>query len=116
MDTSTTDPEKKLTDNARLKKLEQQQEKIRAAIAREKAKLADQARKDDTRRKILAGALILTEAEKDSALRTRLHALLEAQLTRADDRALFDLAPLPAPGNENGTVRLVYENPDIESA
>ncbi len=101
MDTDDTTNGKKLTDNLRLKKLEQQQEKIRAAIAREKAKLADQSRKDDTRRKILAGATILTEAEKDSALRNRLYALLDSTLVRPDDRALFGFDPLPSPSNES---------------
>ncbi len=99
---------KKLSKNSRLKKLEQQHEKIRLALARERSKLAHEARRNDTRRKILVGALILTEAEKDSALHARLFALLESQLTRSDDRFLFGFDPLPSPGNEN--------KPDTEKA
>ena len=45
--------------------------------------------------------LALTEAEKDPALHARLYELLDSNLTRSDDRALFGFAPLPSPGNEN---------------
>lgn len=87
----------------RLKKLEQQQERLRLAIQRERHKLAGQERRDDTRRKILVGALILAEAEQDLAMKTRLDALLRKHLTRNDDRALFGLDPLP--GNRNDTAK-----------
>ena len=58
-------------------------------------------RSDDTRRKILVGAAILAKVERGEWPQDKLLALLNASLTRADDRALFDLpataaAPQPA--------------------
>lgn len=48
-------------------------------------------RADDTRRKILAGALVLDMMEKDEQTREKFIRRLDQYLTRADDRALFDL-------------------------
>ena len=80
----------------RLEKLKEQRETIAARIRREQAKARTRERKDDTRRKILAGAVVLERADKDAALKTQLDALLARFLVRDDDRALFGLAPLPA--------------------
>lgn len=52
-------------------------------------------RKEDTRRKILAGAAVLDEAETNIAYKNALYELLERFLTRPDDRALFGLPPQP---------------------
>jgi large subunit ribosomal protein L7/L12 len=49
----------------------------------------------DTRRKILAGALILDIIAKDEAAKNKFMPQLDKYLTRADDRALFNLNPLP---------------------
>lgn len=78
----------------RLTKLEQQRQKLQAAIRREKLKLEGTERKKDTRRKILVGATMLTEAEKDPSLKERIQYRLNATLQRDDDRALFGLKPL----------------------
>jgi hypothetical protein len=51
-------------------------------------------RRLDTRRKILAGALVLTE--EDPAIKAWLHRTVEKVLTRNDERALFGLPLLPA--------------------
>lgn len=48
----------------------------------------------DTRRKILAGALILDVIYKDEAAKNKFMPQLDKYLTRADDRALFNLNPL----------------------
>ena len=48
-------------------------------------------RSDDTRRKILAGALVLDMMERDEQTRAKFLDRLDKYLTRADDRALFDL-------------------------
>ena len=48
-------------------------------------------RADDTRRKILAGALVLDMMERDEQTRAKFLDRLDKYLTRADDRALFDL-------------------------
>lgn len=79
----------------RLETLKQKQQALADQIRREKKKLAEQERQRETRRKILIGAILQKEAEKDEALAQRIHALLKSNLTRADDRALFELEPLP---------------------
>jgi hypothetical protein len=52
-------------------------------------------RSNDTRRKILAGAMTLEISERDEEARQRFIKQMDKYLTRADDRALFDLPPLP---------------------
>ena len=76
----------------RLKQLEVRKTR---AEARKRSLLARRARKDDTRRKILAGALVLTRVEQGKISEAEFRLWLEAGLTRADDRALFGLPALP---------------------
>ena len=52
-------------------------------------------RKVNTRRKILVGACILAKVERKEWPENQLRDMLDAELTRADDRALFDLPALP---------------------
>ena len=52
---------------------------------------AKQARRDETRRKILIGATILAKIERREFDRKKLEAMLDEALTRKDDRALFGL-------------------------
>ena len=49
-------------------------------------------RRQDTRRKVLVGAVILARVERGEWPRDKLLALLDSHLTRADDRALFGLS------------------------
>jgi hypothetical protein len=86
---------------SRLEKLLEQREAVNARIRREQTKTQTQQRKDDTRRKILAGAAVLDRAEKDAASKGELHRLLAGFLVRDDDRALFGLAPLPGGAGAN---------------
>jgi hypothetical protein len=51
-----------------------------------------QARRADTQRKILVGAILLARAERGKMDEKPLKALLDKALPRADDRALFGLA------------------------
>jgi hypothetical protein len=76
----------------KIEQLKQQRERITKAIRAEENKLKDKERKDDTRRKILVGALIMTEAENDPALKSRIEQLLKDKLERNDDRALFNIS------------------------
>ncbi len=62
---------------------------LKRAEQHEKAK----SRKDETRRKILAGSLVLDRMEKDEAFATKFRGDLDRFLTRDIDRALFDLKP-----------------------
>ena len=54
-------------------------------------------RSEDTRRKILVGALILARVERGEWPQEKLLAMLDAALTRDDDRALFDLPAIQSP-------------------
>lgn len=92
-------PEQRLAElNEQQAKVEAQLKQKRAAILRQKqqqqAKITNAKRKADTRRKVLAGAAVLSLAETDERQQKQLTALLGRFLTRDDDRALFDLPPL----------------------
>jgi hypothetical protein len=50
-----------------------------------------QARRDETRRKILIGAVILAKIERGEFDEKKLKAMLASTLTRQDDRELFGL-------------------------
>lgn len=54
-----------------------------------------QARRLDTRRKVIAGGLALKHMEFDGRYALALKALIDEYVTRDDERALFDLPPLP---------------------
>jgi len=90
-----------MTDTAKLVKLKQQQEKIARKIRSEKTRISKQTRADDTRRKILDGALIRNEAAHNSDVQALLDRLRSQYLTKPQDRALFGLPPLPE--NENAS-------------
>jgi hypothetical protein len=59
--------------------------------ARKRTEESKRKRTDDTRRKILVGAAILAKVERGEWPQARLMDMLNATLTRPDDRALFDL-------------------------
>ncbi|PHV13552.1 mobilization protein [Janthinobacterium sp. BJB303] len=82
-----------------LKALKQKQEAMKRAAETKKS------RADDTRRKILIGAMLLDQMEKNEAMKKNIMGQLDAFLTRPDDRALFDMgASAPAaPQPHNGT-------------
>lgn len=75
----------------KLEQLKVQRDKIET---RKLSKVLKGQRADDTRRKILAGSLVLDMMERDESTRQRFMDRLDKYLTRADDRALFDL-PVP---------------------
>lgn len=77
----------------RLEKLLAKREEMNAKIRREQLRDRSRQRRLDTRRKILAGALVLTE--EDPAIQSWLARTIAKALTRDDERALFGLAPLP---------------------
>ncbi len=78
---------------AKLNKLIAQKKSLEARIAKEKAKAKQQERKDDTRRKILVGAVVLKHMEHDVSFKHNIEHLLEAQLVKTVDRDLFGIAP-----------------------
>lgn len=82
---------------AYLQKLKEQQEKIKDRIQAVEAREKVQARKQDTRRKILIGSYYLEQAIKNNTM-DDLNKVMDDFLTRDSDRLLFDL---PLKGNSN---------------
>jgi hypothetical protein len=72
----------------RLKKLKTQHQRV---AMRQRSRDSRQQRRDDTRRKILVGAIVLDKVEQGEIRRAQLMGWLDGELTRADDRALFEL-------------------------
>ena len=72
----------------KLKQLKAQKQQIEA---RKRSAAAKITRQQDTRRKVLAGAMILEMMERDENTRQRFMQRLDSYLTRPDDRALFGL-------------------------
>ena len=77
--------------DAQQKKLAQLKARKQRIEQREKSKLQGLARKQDTRRKVLAGALLLEEMDKDPESQKLWLGKLSGFLVRPDDRALFGL-------------------------
>ena len=86
-------------------KLKQEKAKKQQIEVCKRVALAKVSRQQDTRRKILIGAAILTKVERGEWPKDKLLAMLDVTLTHADDQTLFDLqAPATEPafldGNE----------------
>lgn len=71
--------------------LDQRIAEAESRLTRLKQAQASEARKIDTRRKILAGALVLAHATCNEEWGAQLRALLDSNLTTDRDRALFGL-------------------------
>jgi hypothetical protein len=72
----------------RLTQLKLRQQRI---DARKRAIEAQRERKAETRRRVLVGALVLAKVRDGELDPNLLRGWLDSTLTRADDRALFDL-------------------------
>ncbi len=83
------------------KKVKQLKAKKELIEARKVHALIKGKRSDDTRRKILAGAMVLEVSSRDEEARLRFMERMDKFLVRPDDRALFGLPPLPQAGGEN---------------
>ncbi|MBI1627069.1 mobilization protein [Comamonas suwonensis] len=75
-------------------KLKQAKAKKQQIEARKRAIETKAKRAADTRRKVLVGAVILAKVESGTWPKDKLLAMLDAALTRDDDRALFELPQL----------------------
>lgn len=82
------------------KKLKQAQAKKQHIEAKKRAAESKIERAKDTRRKILVGAAILAKVERDEWPESKLLAMLDVTLKRADDRALFGLSPKDNPAQD----------------
>jgi len=90
-----TDPISKAEAEIEALKKKLQEAKVRKAKieARQKAAESKKKRADETRRKILAGALVLELMEEKEETKRRFMEQLDKFLNREDDRALFGLYP-----------------------
>jgi hypothetical protein len=74
----------------RLAQLKARQERLDARL---RYLSSSRSRKDDTRRKILAGAILLSKVESGDFDSRTFRRWLDKALTRKDDRELFGLPP-----------------------
>ena len=81
----------------RRRKLEEKQARIKAELQRLNARERQAERKRETRRKILAGAMVLDRVERGAVAEKLFLDDMDRFLERDKDRALFDLPPLPPP-------------------
>jgi hypothetical protein len=92
-------------EQSRLTKLKERREQISARISKLAATQHAQHRRDDTRRKIIAGAILLEAVERDRTSEkpsgiARWWDLEAAKLARPLDRRLFGLEQTPLAGTE----------------
>ncbi|HEY6455519.1 MAG TPA: mobilization protein [Steroidobacteraceae bacterium] len=80
--------EKIQTLEERLRQLKAKQQRL---AARKRTLESRRSRRDDTRRKILVGAIVLAKVEQGVIQESILQGWLDDALTRADDRSLFGL-------------------------
>jgi hypothetical protein len=78
----------------RLKQLKLRQQR---SDARRRALEVQRERKAETRRRILVGTVVMAKVQEGQMDRAQLQGWLDQALTRAEDRALFGLAPREAP-------------------
>lgn len=91
--------------NSRVEKLKAKKAQIDAQLKAAQARERTQKRKDDTRRKIISGALALEHAQRnpDSDFARTMLRLIQSEVTTDKDRALFDLEPLSENPSPNRT-------------
>ena len=85
------------TETEKIEKIEEQMKKLKLRLASEKAKIRNEQKKQDTRRKILVGAYFMEKYQDNMAELTK---MIDPFLTRENDRKLFGLS---ANRNETGT-------------
>jgi hypothetical protein len=88
-------PRQQKLDPERLKTLQQRLTKAQRALSKARSDAKDLARRDDARRKIIAGALALEHLGKNPASEFGkvLFGLLD-EYARPDDRVLFEFLPV----------------------
>jgi division protein CdvB (Snf7/Vps24/ESCRT-III family) len=92
----------RLTNDAKAKQKEIDQIKAQTVAIqnRQKSKLATEARKLQTRRKILLGAYLIKWMEQDNNIKIKVLEGLEVELTKPHDRKVFDMPPIESTQNE----------------
>ncbi len=85
----------RLTDEQKLKRLEEAQTKLAARKKAVQARLRSKERKQDNRRKIIVGAVLLAHAEHDERFKDLIWTILKNRTLRESDREFLGLPPLP---------------------
>lgn len=75
----------------KLEQVKKKQEQLRLQIQKEQQKESAKKRKEDTRRKILLGAMVLERMDRESEYREQVINKLDSYLTKERDRELFEL-------------------------
>lgn len=92
------------SDQERLAKLQERRDQLNAQLAAMEARAKQTQKKQDDRRKILLGALVLADLSNRPELKAYLAERLPGFLVRPEDKKLFvDLLPA-APASESGGV------------
>ena len=78
------------TPEQRIAELKTKESQLQKRIKREQAKLSQAKRKEDTRRKIIAGAIALEHMDYDQDFADKMRSLI-AKHVKDSDKALFDL-------------------------
>jgi hypothetical protein len=88
----------RLNDQERLQRLQERRDQLNAQLSALEARAKQTQKKQDDRRKILLGALLLSDLPQRSDLRAYLAERLPAFLTRPEDKKLFpELLPVEPP-------------------
>ena len=77
----------------RIRQLEEQRARINAKIQQVRSRESQEERKKETRRKILAGAMVLDRVARKELAEKLFKADMDRFLERDQDRALFGLPP-----------------------
>ena len=85
--------------NSKLETLKAKKEQIEARIKNLESKENLKQKKQDTRRKILIGAMVMEQMKKNEEAKKKILASLEGFLTRPMDREMFDLPEKPKSQN-----------------
>lgn len=80
-----------MDQNEKLQKLMEKKQKIQKQLNAIMARENKQKRKDDTRKKILIGSVVLAESKINEKTAEWLQKILDKRITKDADRKLFDL-------------------------
>lgn len=82
-------PKPKLSYEEQKQRLKEKQARLQAQFQKVAGREKAEERKADTRRKVLAGAVVLKACETDATLKEKVWGLMEKNLTMNKDRAVF---------------------------
>ena len=80
-------------NGSKIEELQKKRAKIDSEIKIAKGKANEQKRKNETRKKILIGAMIMNRMKENEIEDRKIKAALDTNLKKDSDRALFDLPP-----------------------